>query len=672
MKSKHLNILLVEDNAADALFMQQMLGGSRLATFSISRTDSLKEAIRLVQQTPPHLILLDLQLVDEQGLSTLEKIHAVADDIPIIVTSGHDDEETAVQAVQAGAQDYLVKGKLDRGLLVRAVLHAAERAESRAKLRHAEETYRGIYENAVEGIFQTTADGHYLSANPALARIYGYESSEELMHQVSDIGRMLYVEPGRRDEFVRIMEEKGVVSAFESQIRRKNGEIIWIAENVRAVRDKNGRLRFFEGTVEDVTERHRAEEKLAHSEALYHSLVDAIEQAIFRKDLQGRFTFGNQRFCESLDKTLDEIVGKTDWDFFAPEMAAKYQADDRGVMTTGKNFETIEEYRPPKRPGEIRYVHVLKTPLRNPSGEIIGLQGLFWDITEKKEAEERERLANEALARSREELRKKNELMEEELKMANEIQLAMLPQTFPSFPPHVDPAKSLLRFHRHYTPTGAVGGDFFSVLPLGDRVAGLFICDVMGHGVRSALVTAMIRALVEELRSVSTDPAALLMRLNGDLRNILRQTGSPLFTTAFYAVADLDRNVLLYANAGHPKPFILNRAKGTAERLRSADGKRRPALGLFADANYQTFERPLEPGDMLLAFTDGVFEVEGPDETQFTQEMLLDIARRNAGLGIQGLIEAVLGEIRAFTAQTTFADDICLVGFEVADPAKEV
>jgi serine phosphatase RsbU (regulator of sigma subunit) len=192
----------------------------------------------------------------------------------------------------------------------------------------------------------------------------------------------------------------------------------------------------------------------------------------------------------------------------------------------------------------------------------------------------------------------------------------------------------------------------------------------MGHGVRAALVTAMVRALVEELRPSATDPAALLIRLNGDLRNILKQTGSPLFTTAFYAVADLDRNVLLHSNAGHPSPFLVNRADHTAERLRSTDGKRRPALGLFADADYRTFEQPLRPGDMLLAFTDGVFEVEGPDEQQFSQDMLLDIVRKNAASGIQGLIESVLREIRAFTAQESFSDDICLVGLEVAEYAK--
>ena len=132
---------------------------------------------------------------------------------------------------------------------------------------------------------------------------------------------------------------------------------------------------------------------------------------------------------------------------------------------------------------------------------------IFRDVTIRKQAEERERLVNAELARSQAELRKKNEILEDDLKMAREIQQAILPQQYPAFPPGVPPESSLLHFCHRYHPTGQVGGDFFNVLRLSDTQAGLFICDVMGHGVRSALVTAMVRALVEELRPMAMDPA---------------------------------------------------------------------------------------------------------------------------------------------------------------------
>jgi PAS domain S-box-containing protein len=138
----------------------------------------------------------------------------------------------------------------------------AERKRMEAALRTAEEQYRSIFENAVEGIFQTTADGRYLVANPTLARIYGYDSVDELKASVTDIGNSLYVKPGRRAEFQRLIEQSGEIHQFDSEIYRKDGSIIWISEHARAAYDDAGKLLYYEGTVEDITERKRSEELL--------------------------------------------------------------------------------------------------------------------------------------------------------------------------------------------------------------------------------------------------------------------------------------------------------------------------------------------------------------------------------------------------------------------------
>jgi PAS domain S-box-containing protein len=129
-------------------------------------------------------------------------------------------------------------------------------------LRQAEQKYRGIFENAIEGIFQTAPDGHYLSANPALARIYGYNSPEELVAALGDIERQLYTEPSRRAEFIRLVQQEGSVADFESQVRRKDGHAIWITETARAVCGPDGKVVYYEGTVQDITERKRAHEAL--------------------------------------------------------------------------------------------------------------------------------------------------------------------------------------------------------------------------------------------------------------------------------------------------------------------------------------------------------------------------------------------------------------------------
>ena len=137
-----------------------------------------------------------------------------------------------------------------------------KRQQADQALRLAEHKFESIFEHALEGIFQTSADGRYIAANPALMKMYGYTSFDELAHNVNNIATQIYVDPNRRAEFVRIMEEYGQVLHFESEVRRRDGRTIWISENVRSIRDDAGNFLYYEGTVDDVTEIKLAREKL--------------------------------------------------------------------------------------------------------------------------------------------------------------------------------------------------------------------------------------------------------------------------------------------------------------------------------------------------------------------------------------------------------------------------
>ncbi|MGZ5935781.1 MAG: PAS domain-containing sensor histidine kinase [Rhizomicrobium sp.] len=141
-----------------------------------------------------------------------------------------------------------------------ALNRVADRSSDR--LLAAEATYRAFFEHAIEGVFRTSPDGRYLDANPALAKIYGYASPAALITGLTDIADQLYVEPRRRAEFQTLMQANDRVTAFESEIRRRDGRTIWISENARAVRDWAGQIVCYEGTVEDVTERHVSQLKL--------------------------------------------------------------------------------------------------------------------------------------------------------------------------------------------------------------------------------------------------------------------------------------------------------------------------------------------------------------------------------------------------------------------------
>jgi len=156
-----------------------------------------------------------------------------------------------------------------------------ERKRYESALQQAEEKYRSIFENAVEGIFQTTPDGRYLSANPALARMYGYKSAQELTARLTNIAQQLYVDPNRRAQFLAALEHDQEVSGFESQVYRSDGSIIWISENARAVREEKGKLLYYEGIVEDITKRKLTEEALrCEQEKSEQLLLNILPKAI--------------------------------------------------------------------------------------------------------------------------------------------------------------------------------------------------------------------------------------------------------------------------------------------------------------------------------------------------------------------------------------------------------
>jgi PAS domain S-box-containing protein len=168
-------------------------------------------------------------------------------------------------------------------------------------------------------------------------------------------------------------ETDGVIEAFARSMEPPDEDLLWL---VTALGSQVGQ----------VLERHRVEKALRESEAFYHSLVESLPQNIFRKDLRGHVTFGNGRYCATLKRALDDLIGKTDYDLFPAELAAKYRQDDQRVQQSGQPLELVEEHVLPD--GRKIHVQVIKTPIRDSEGTIIGTQGMFWDVTERKRAEE--------------------------------------------------------------------------------------------------------------------------------------------------------------------------------------------------------------------------------------------------------------------------------------------
>jgi sigma-B regulation protein RsbU (phosphoserine phosphatase) len=230
----------------------------------------------------------------------------------------------------------------------------------------------------------------------------------------------------------------------------------------------------------------------------------------------------------------------------------------------------------------------------------------------------------------------------------------------------VPATESALHFAHFFRPSTAVSGDFFDILDLSDTMAGVFVCDVMGHGVRAALVAALVRALVEELKGIAAMPDEFLGKINRALVGILKQTEIPMFASASYVLVDLARGELRYVNAGHPDPLFVRPDSAAAEALPLAHGRRGPVLGMFDQAQYATATMPLTPGDKVLIFTDGLFEVEDPSGELYDQSRLIAAVSRRGNLGAADLCREVLAEVQDFAASHEFSDDVCVVAFEVA------
>lgn len=299
-----------------------------------------------------------------------------------------------------------------------AVLQRKAAEEGR---RQAEAKYHSLFENAVVGIFQTTPDGHYINANPALAKIYGYDSPAELMAGLTDIQQQLYVDPSRRHEFTRLIQQYDAVSKFESQIYRKDGSIIWILENARAVRDAQGKLLYYEGFVEDVTSRHRAEEALRKSEAKYRELVQNANSIILRVDALGNITFFNEFAQTFFGYSEPEIKGQNFIRTLLPQSDASGSEATKMVREILRYPEryTQHESENIRRDGSRVWVAWTNKAFFSPDGKLSEILCIGRDITQLKRVEDELKKANEELERRVEErttqLRQANEQLKEEI-----------------------------------------------------------------------------------------------------------------------------------------------------------------------------------------------------------------------------------------------------------------
>ena len=271
-------------------------------------------------------------------------------------------------------------------ILASTAAAALESASLYSKVREAEDNYRSIFENSIEGIFQSTPEGRFLAANPALAGILGYDSPEDLIKRVTDIGRQIYVNPQERARSNEIANENGgLIQHFELEAYRKDQQKIWISLNRRSINDENGEPLYWEGSVEDITERKRAENALRESEERYRDLVENAHDIIYSHDLEGNYT--------SINKAGEAITGYTVAEALQMSLKDTVEAEDYvkvlEMMKRKLAGENVTAYEIEIIAKDGRHIPLeVNTKYVYQNGVAVGVQGIARDVTERRNLEE--------------------------------------------------------------------------------------------------------------------------------------------------------------------------------------------------------------------------------------------------------------------------------------------
>ncbi len=271
----------------------------------------------------------------------------------------------------------------------------SNRKQMEEALRSAEARYRSIFESATVGIYQSTPDGHFLSVNPAIAHMFGYTSPEEMLASINDIGTQIYRDPTRRQEFRRAMTEQGFIKEFINEEHCKDGSWIWTSNTARVVKDDTGNILYYEGFQTDITDRKRAEEVAAEERTLLFTLINNLPDRIYVKDIEGRKIISNTADWQaSGGKRFEDVLGKTDFETYPAELAARFWADDKMVLDSGQPIVNREEPGLDSQGNRI-WTLTTKVPLRDKGDQIVGLVGIGHDTSNRKQAEEKLRKAEE-------------------------------------------------------------------------------------------------------------------------------------------------------------------------------------------------------------------------------------------------------------------------------------
>ncbi len=400
-----LRVLLVEENRGDVFLLREMINGEPNTHFLVTaEARDLAGAIRCIMAGETDVVVLDLALPDSHGVDTFTAAHAAAPDLPIIVLSAEEDEELALQTVQLGAQEYLVKGRIVPHLLHRALRYAVERAHAEAQLAHERDLLNTLLENIPDRIYFKDRQSRFIRINHALTELLGLKKPEDVYGKTdADFYGKEHAEAAREDEIRLMQTGEPMLGKVEFETLIGGGKS-WSLTTKLPLRDRRGRIVGTCGISREISALKEMEDQLATERHLLRALIDNLPDLIYLKDAQGRYLLDNQAHLRFLGASeFSEINGRTPYDFFPDDAARILHEQDMTAIRSGQAMLNHEQVVADVT-GREHWMLSSKIPWLDETGRAVGLVSISRDISQQKRAEAKLKQANEDLKARRADL----------------------------------------------------------------------------------------------------------------------------------------------------------------------------------------------------------------------------------------------------------------------------
>jgi PAS domain S-box-containing protein len=525
--------------------------------------------------------------------------------------------------VEATASRIELEGRLAMQVVLRDV---TERKQAEEAVRKSEQRLRDLFDNALVGFFETSAEGRVLAANQVCANMFGFADPEEMMAETIDIAGQLYQRPEDRERVLRAADAAvGAPTPVEIPVKRRDGSPCWMLLDVRAARGRSGETSF-QGAVRDITERKRTEEELrAQNEELRsgqynRSLIEAALDPLVTIGIDGKITDVNEATVKITGREREDLIGTDFSDCFTDPEAAR-----RGYLEVFARGQ-VTDYPLTLRDREGKLTDVLynASVYKDETDNVLGVFAAARDITQLKE-------------------------LEVQRQIASTLQEALL-----NIPTELSGVK-FGHLYRSATQQAQVGGDFYDVFEVKDNKVALLIGDVAGHGIEAARAATLVKDVVHAFIHQTLRTHEVLRRAN----RLLIEKDLPGYVTLFMGILDTETGELRYSSAGHPD-MLVRRASGEIEHLGSGSSP----LGIYADAVWKPHAVELEAHDLLVLFTDGVIEARRSGEL-FGEKRLESLLKRKP-VPPSRLPHVILDQVLAFS-EGSLQDDVAILTLLVGE-----